>query len=122
MFFPPIIGSVDPSAPKPPGDYLTLCAVPLFPLSRGHSHIASADPSEKPSIDPKYLEHPLDLEILARLVAYFDTLIKTEPLSRLLKPGGRTSAGAPDLSDFEQVKEYVKAATLTVSYNSITLS
>lgn len=111
-------GSIDPLAPKPPGDYLTLCAVPLFPLSRGNSHIASSDPNEKPIIDPRYLEHPLDLEILARLVTYFDTIIKTEPLSKLLKPNGQRSSGAPDLSDLEQVKAYVKAATLTVSFHN----
>lgn len=111
-------GSIDPLAPKPPGDYLTLCAVPLFPLSRGNSHIASSDPNEKPIIDPRYLEHPLDLEILARLVTYFDTIIKTEPLSKLLRPNGQRSSGAPDLSDLEQVKAYVKAATLTVSFHN----
>lgn len=95
--------------------------MPLFPLSRGSSHITSTDPSAKPTIDPKYYENPLDLEITTRLVMYFDTIVKAEPLSKLLKPGGRRSEGAPDLTNAEKVKDYVKAATLTVSHPLVDL-
>lgn len=114
-------GSINPGAAPPPGNYLSLAAVPLFPLSRGSSHITSTDPSAKPIIDPKYYENPLDLEITTQLVMYFDTIIKAEPLSKLLKPDGRRSAGAPDLTNAEEVKEYVKAATLTISFPLVDL-
>ncbi|KAK3367923.1 hypothetical protein B0H63DRAFT_404545 [Podospora didyma] len=97
-----------------PGNYLTLCAALLFPLSRGSSHITSADPATKPSIDPRYLDHPLDLEVQARLLRYTETIIRAEPLKRFIKPNGRRSARAPaDLSDLETAKEHAKRTALS---------
>ncbi|KAI0141132.1 hypothetical protein F4776DRAFT_550199 [Hypoxylon sp. NC0597] len=96
------------------GNFLTFCAALLFPLSRGSVHIASSDPAQKPIIDPRYLQHPLDVEVLARHLTYIDKIVHTEPLSRYIKPNGRRSAGAPsNLSDLDQVKQYIKKATLS---------
>ncbi|KAI1390108.1 glucose-methanol-choline oxidoreductase-like protein [Hypoxylon trugodes] len=96
------------------GNFLTIVAAILFPLSRGSVHIASANPADEPIIDPRYLEHPLDLDILARFVRYLDTIVHTEPLSRYLKPNGRRGYGAPtDLRDLAQVKGYVEKAALS---------
>lgn len=96
------------------GNFLTICAALLFPLSRGSSHITSPNAADKPAIDPKYLSHPLDLEVIARLLRYIDTIVKTEPLAKLLKPGGRRSHGAPtDLTDLDQAKAYSKKAALS---------
>lgn len=96
------------------GNFLTICAALLFPLSRGSSHITSSDPAEKPSIDPRYLSHPLDLEVLARLVRYIDTIARADPLAGLLMPGGRRSHGAPaDLADLEQARAYARRAALS---------
>lgn len=96
------------------GNFFTICAALLFPLSRGHSHIISSDPSEAPMIDPRYLSHPLDLEIIARFIRYIDKIVHEEPLVKLLKPNGRRSLGAPkDLTDLEQVRKYVRQATLS---------
>ena len=96
------------------GNFITVSTAPLLPLSRGYSHINSTDVSAKPTIDPRYMMHLPDVEVLARLVAYIDTITKTEPFSKLLKPGGRRSYGAPDdLADLEQVKAYIKTSTLS---------
>lgn len=96
------------------GNFFTICAALLFPLSRGSSHITSSDPAETPIIDPKYLSHPLDLEVIARFVRYIDTIVRAEPLAKLLLPGGRRSHGAPtDLTDLEQAKTYARQATLS---------
>ena len=35
------------------------------PFSRGTVHIRSTDPKDAPLIDPKYLSHPADLEIMS---------------------------------------------------------
>ncbi|KAL8646383.1 MAG: hypothetical protein Q9210_006172 [Variospora velana] len=75
--------------PSSEGNYMTLFAALNHPFSRGSVHITSADPMEKPRIDPKYLSHPLDNEILARHVQYMEKLVATEPLASLLKKGGR---------------------------------
>lgn len=75
--------------PSTEGNYMTLCAALNHPFSRGSVHISSADPMQKPTIDPKYLSHPLDNEILARHVQYMEKLVAAEPLASLLKKGGR---------------------------------
>ncbi|KAH8759876.1 hypothetical protein F5883DRAFT_606387 [Diaporthe sp. PMI_573] len=55
------------------GNFITVSTAPLFPLSRGYSHINSTDVSAKPTIDPRYMMHPLDVEVKA--------YIKTSTLS-----------------------------------------
>ncbi|KAK4204578.1 putative GMC oxidoreductase [Triangularia verruculosa] len=98
----------------PPGSFISICAALLLPLSRGSSHISSSDPADKPTIDPAYLEHPLDLEVQARLLRYAETIIRAEPLSGFIKARGRRNPGAPaDLSDLEVAKEYAKASALS---------
>ncbi|KAJ2994195.1 hypothetical protein NUW58_g1621 [Xylaria curta] len=96
------------------GNFLTICAALLHPLSLGSAHISSSDPAEKPTIDPRYLEHPLDLEVLARYFRHINRVVQTEPLSQYLKPNGRRSNDAPiDMDDLAEVKEYVKKAALS---------
>ncbi|KAI0837752.1 hypothetical protein F5Y06DRAFT_63719 [Hypoxylon sp. FL0890] len=113
-FIPEGVGADIIQTASTEGNFLTLCAALLFPLSRGSVHIASSDPTQKPIIDPRYLQHPLDIEVLARHLTYIDKIVHTEPLSRYIKPNGRRSFGAPsDLSDLNQVKQYIKRATLS---------
>ncbi|KAI4859652.1 glucose-methanol-choline oxidoreductase-like protein [Hypoxylon rubiginosum] len=97
-----------------PGNFLTICAALLYPLSRGTVHITSADPAVKPTIDPRYLEHPLDLEVIARFLQYIEKIAHTEPLSKYMKPDGRRNHGAPmELGDLDTAKEYVKKSGLS---------
>lgn len=113
-FVPKGAGSTIIAQAADSGNFITVSAAPLFPLSRGYSHINTTDMSAKPTIDPRYMTHPLDVEVLARLVAYIDTISKTEPFSKLLKPGGRRSHGAPeDLTNIDLVKAYIKTSTLS---------
>lgn len=114
VFVPKGAGSTIITKAAPSGNFVTVPAAPLFPLPRGYSHINSTDVSAKPTVDPRYMTHPLDVEILARLVAYIDNIIKIEPFSKLLEPGGWRSHGDPeDLTDTDQVKEYIKRSTLS---------
>ncbi|KAJ5728718.1 glucose-methanol-choline oxidoreductase-like protein [Penicillium malachiteum] len=85
----------------------------LHPLSRGSSHITSAKAEDPPVIDPRYLSHPADLEMLARHTRFVDSIAASEPFASMLKPGGKRSPGAPaDLwaVSLDEVKEYVQAA------------
>ncbi|KAI1153766.1 hypothetical protein F4825DRAFT_239841 [Nemania diffusa] len=96
------------------GNFLTICAALLHPLSRGSVHINSSDPAEKPIIDPRYLEHPVDLDVLARYFRYINQIVQIEPLSRYIKSNGRRSKGAPaDMNNLVEVKEYIKRAALS---------
>ncbi|KAL9101756.1 MAG: hypothetical protein Q9187_009203, partial [Circinaria calcarea] len=99
-------------APPPENNenYFTIAVLLSHPLSRGSVHISSSSPSTPVRIDPHYLSHPLDLEILARHMRYANSIIsRAEPLRSLLKPGGNRNEGAPaSLEDLEVAKEYVR--------------
>ncbi|KAL8884246.1 MAG: hypothetical protein Q9215_007666 [Flavoplaca cf. flavocitrina] len=69
-------------SPVTEGNFVTMLAALSHPFSRGSVHINSADVNDKPIIDPRYLSHPLDNEILARHVQFMEILIRTEPLAK----------------------------------------
>ncbi|PLW12555.1 hypothetical protein PCANC_18144 [Puccinia coronata f. sp. avenae] len=46
--------------------YLTIATTLQHPLSRGSSHIQSADPSEAPLINPAFLSHPFDAWLMVQ--------------------------------------------------------
>ncbi|KAK7751530.1 hypothetical protein SLS62_006480 [Diatrype stigma] len=102
-----------------PGSYYSVAVCLLQPLSRGSAHIRSADPAAPARVDPRYLSHPLDLELFARHMTYIATIVDTEPLKSLLKParqGGRrnaAAAAAADLADVAAMREYVRRTTLS---------
>jgi choline dehydrogenase-like flavoprotein len=99
-------------APTNPKNYITILAAINHPFSRGICHIRSADPKDKPILDPRYLSHPLDLEILARYTQYIETIVKTEPLASLLKPSGRLPEGKKATS-LDAAKVIVKERLLS---------
>lgn len=71
-----------------PGNFISVIAMLSHPFSRGRVHITSSSPHDYPLIDPAYLTHPLDVEILARHLHGIDRLLTHEPLASFLKPGG----------------------------------
>ena len=96
-----------------PGNFITLTAALLRPFSNGNVHIASSNPTQAPQIDPKYLSHPLDLEILARHLCYIETLVETEPLFSLLKPNGKRNAPKAYVKSVDAAKEYAQLASIS---------
>ncbi|PWY69652.1 glucose-methanol-choline oxidoreductase-like protein [Aspergillus sclerotioniger CBS 115572] len=97
---------------KLPENYITICVSLMHPLSRGTCHISSADPADHPIIDPRYLTHPADLEMLARHTRFIDAIAASQPLASKLKPGGKRLGSPDDLRkiSLDDVKEYVKCA------------
>lgn len=71
------------------GNYVTILTTLNYPFSRGNIHITSSSATDQPLIDPKYLSHPMDLELLARHIQFLSTLTSTAPLTDFLKPSGR---------------------------------
>ncbi|KAK4223047.1 hypothetical protein QBC38DRAFT_447737 [Podospora fimiseda] len=97
-----------------PANFISICAALCFPLSRGSAHITSSNPSDESEIDPRYLTHPLDLEVQARLLRYAETIASTEPLSKYIEKNGRRNPGAPaSLDDLEVTKQYAKISALS---------
>ncbi|GAB7362451.1 hypothetical protein MBLNU230_g2773t1 [Neophaeotheca triangularis] len=64
------------------GNYFTILGVLEHPFSRGTVHIHSANASEHPLIDPHYLEHPADLEMLSKIALHVQNVVgAAAPLS-----------------------------------------
>jgi choline dehydrogenase-like flavoprotein len=65
--------------------YFTIAVLLTRPLSRGSVHLAASQPGGL-AINPNYLAHPLDLEVLAHHVRFLkSTLARAEPLASRLK-------------------------------------
>ncbi|KAG0650195.1 Dehydrogenase mpl7 [Hyphodiscus hymeniophilus] len=96
-----------------PQNFLTILNSPGHPLSRGTCHIQSPDINVPPVVDPKYMSHPADLEVMARSVMFGETLMSTEPLrSKVLMPGGaRMPEFVPD--DIEKAKEVIRTRLIS---------
>ncbi|ESZ92043.1 aryl-alcohol dehydrogenase [Sclerotinia borealis F-4128] len=85
--------------PKRPENYITLLTSQNHPFSRGSVHIDTHKrevstymknlQNHKPAVDPRYLSHPLDIEILARNVQFLHYLISTPPFSQYFKQDGK---------------------------------
>ncbi|GJC89718.1 dehydrogenase citC [Colletotrichum liriopes] len=101
-------------APPPPGDekYFTIAVLLAHPLSRGSSHITSASlESHEVAIDPAYLSHPFDVEVLARHIQLLEKIAASEPLRSQLKAGGKRNP-TNALTDLEQAKEFVRQTAI----------
>ncbi|KAG6365695.1 hypothetical protein INS49_007306 [Diaporthe citri] len=86
------------------GNYLSIGAALVHPLSRGSSHNTSADP------------HPFDIEVYARHLMAVEALAATEPLAALLKPGGRRAQPGPHgarADTAERARDYIRATALS---------
>ncbi|KAI0490285.1 GMC oxidoreductase [Xylaria cf. heliscus] len=98
-----------------PGDalYLTFAIHLAHPLSRGSTHITSASPSAPGlEVDPKYLSHPIDLEVLAQHIQLLEKIKKTEPLAKHFVRDGKRVPPEGDLSDLDVAKEYARKACI----------
>ena len=97
-----------------PENYITISVLLLNPLSSGYVHVNSADPAKPPTIDTKYLDHPLDIEVLARHIRYLETtLVKTQPIASLLKPNGKRNTLYKPFESLEDVKEYIRKTAMS---------
>lgn len=106
----------DYTTPKYPENYFSLFCSGNFLFSRGNVHIISSSASDKPAVDPRYLSHPLDLEIMARHIQWLHTLINTAPFSKHFKKGGATiprSWPSDKEPTLEKAKEIVKERYLS---------
>lgn len=103
------------------GNWATLAGVSTHMFSRGTVHIKSSDPMVHPDVDPNYLSHPLDVELMARSVLHKRQLCRTEPLTAKFKKGPNGDlipipgfAGPyHDPKPLEEAKEFVRWNTTT---------
>lgn len=93
------------------GNFISLMASLLHPFSRGSVHINSSTPTQKPTIDPRYLTHPLDIELFARHLQFLETIAETEPLASFIKPQGIRST--PSIKSLSAAKEFLRASSIS---------
>ena len=100
-----------------PGTYCSLAVCTTRPFSRGSIHIKSASPTEHPIIDPAYLTHPLDVDVVAQAILHAQELVKTEPFASHLKSDENGNKIAqPSMfipKTLEEAKEHVHNHTVT---------
>ncbi|KAI0672994.1 GMC oxidoreductase [Trametes maxima] len=104
----PFPGFFVPSGLKPtPGSrYSSMVSTLLHPLSRGSVHIASAEPTAPPAIDPNYFSNPLDLQVLLNILKFTLKLYKTGPLGAAVRQ--QVAPNAEECSSDEALIEYIK--------------
>jgi choline dehydrogenase len=78
----------------------------LYPKSVGSVSLASASVFDAPRIDPNFLSHPDDIEVLSEVVDIARTIARQPPLARLvereLQPAGCENlwGGHPEIDRF----------------------
>lgn len=78
------------------------------PFSRGSIHIESSDPQTPPRIDPRYLSHPVDVEVLSVGLRVADEVFRTSPLAEKIK-GRVYPPPEMDINDSVARERYVRA-------------
>lgn len=80
----------DMHAPLHPENFVSISVGLNHPLSRGSIHIANPNVEAPPIVDPAYLSHPLDLELLSRGLQFVDNqLIHQEGMKNVVRANGR---------------------------------
>ena len=99
-----------------PHNYLCILLALTNSFSRGNVHIKSSSVHDYPAVDPRYLSHPLDAEILARHLQWIPTLATTKPLADYIKPSGVTIPRDLNVSTLEAAKEHLKKNIVTFNH------
>lgn len=109
---------IDANAEKPPaafpGKYITIGSMLSQPLSRGSVHIDSKDPSAQPIVDPNYLSHPVDVEIMAHHILHAKTIARSSPFNNLLEKPLTHRDPAADFTDLEAAKAYARENAISM--------
>jgi choline dehydrogenase len=101
-----------------PGMWCTMIACSTRSMSRGYVHINCSDPTVHPTMDPAYLTHPLDVDMMARVMLHLLTFTEIEPLKSVLRRDEHgnliTAQGSGTLpTTLEKAKEHVRRSTST---------
>lgn len=97
-------------------DFVTLSAVMMRPMGRGNVHIQSANISQGPVIDPKYLENEYDLRSTVEAGKFLRKIAQAKPLADFLV--GEYMPGMDTVSTDEEWAAYAKQSLITVYHYS----
>lgn len=113
----PVDLSWSPNSPTGavPGKFFTIAVLLSNPISRGSVHVRSADPADAPLVDPAYLSHPVDAEVMAEHMLQIEKIAATEPLSStfLQQPLQHRDPAADLRGDREHAKRYARTSGIS---------
>ncbi|OTA66586.1 GMC oxidoreductase [Hypoxylon sp. EC38] len=110
----PVDAATDSPQGPVAGKFISIGAMLTQPLSRGTVHIQSNDPSCAPSIDPRYLSNPVDMDVLANHMLYIETIARSSSLNRLLKQPLKHRDPASELADLDAAKRYLRTSMISM--------
>lgn len=93
-------------------DGVTMVTMVQYPASRGNVHITTSDPADDPAIDPAYLTHPADVDVLAAGIKFLEKVSCSSHLRHNIQRRIRSEPSI-DLSDLRKAKEEARKACLT---------
>ncbi|KAL2070091.1 hypothetical protein VTL71DRAFT_14771 [Oculimacula yallundae] len=101
----------------PPAEMLgkqgvTVGACVARPLSVGRVHVSSSNPRQDPAIDPGYLSHPADVEILRKGLMVVEEIVATSPFKEKIERRFYPE-GSLDLSDKQAAETFLRANLAT---------
>lgn len=82
-------------------------AYPLYPRSRGSTHVRSRDPMEEPEVIACYLVEPEDRQVAVRGLEVIREIAETSPLQAFIR---REVRPGPAVDGPERLLEYVKSS------------
>ena len=88
-----------------------LCMNVNRPKSRGEVRLYSANPLDRPMIDPRYLSDPDDLDLSVRGIRACLKIAKAAALGRL---GARQTDPAPDADDEDGIIRFIRRVATTI--------
>lgn len=91
-------------------DGFTIVACLEYPASRGTVHITSSDPTVNPAVDPAYLSHPADVDVLAAGLGFCDEIAQSPALKDKIR---RRAHPVGDIRDRSQAAEAVRDFCMT---------
>ena len=101
-----------------PGSFVSFYGLALHPFSRGYIHINSSNPTVYPTINPRYLSNPLDVDVLSTVALHLQTLASTQPFASLLKGNGTVYEIGYNRLTQANVKQHVRS-TINSIYHGI---
>ena len=104
-----------------PGGYAGIVSVLTHAFSRGFVHIQSSDPETHPIIDPRYMSHPIDLEVLSDGMLFTQKISETRPLADLFK-NNAAGDGKKILPSFKVDGRLTKETAIKIIKNSVVSS
>ena len=79
------------------------------PLSRGYVMISSADPFEAPTVDPRWLMNPLDLEVMIQAIQFNQRVLDTPSIQELMP----SYSHIPQNATVDQITEILRTQLST---------